>query len=327
MLTCRVFPNGEFSIWEQKKNLAVEPPPEQPDYLGLTLLPNSHRVALGLANPPGERARRGAGGITRHGSRMVRNGAFLLQQKYGRRRLTFLTCTIPATTQTEQFAIALEWADIVRQFMQSVVRLLRAAGLPPSYVGCTEIQGERYSRDGGMPLHLHVVFPNKGASGGWKISCDQFRALWMRAIVNRCPELEGRDFSASVDAEVVKKSAEGYLGKYMSKGAPQLAAMAADDPGIVEFLPSAWWCCSTNVRRAIGKRIAGGVATAGRIIRDVRSGDSRVEYSREVKIVTPQGAKFTAAVVGKLSREGIKRYARVPVGTFEFDGKALDAVS
>lgn len=327
MLTCRVFPNGEFSLWEQKKTLAVEPPPEAPDYLGLTLLPISHKVALGLADPPRERAKRGSKGITRHGARMVRNAAYLLQQKYGKKRLTFLTCTMPSTIQTEQYAIAMEWAEIVRQFMQSVTRLLKAAGLPPSYVGCTEIQGQRYAREHGMPLHLHVVFPNKRKTGGWKINCNQFRALWRRAIVNRCPFMADRKFSASVDAEPIKKSAEGYLGKYMSKGAPQLAAMAIDDPGIVEFLPSAWWCCSTNLKRAVGKRITGGCKTALKIIRDVRQGDTRVEYAREVKIQLPEGAKFTVAVVGKLSPEGIKRYSGPPVFALGFDLKSLDAVS
>ena len=76
---CRIWPNGEFSIWEEKKNTRVEPPPESPDYLGLSLLANSHKVALGMAPPPRERAKRGEKGISRLGARTVRNAAFLLE--------------------------------------------------------------------------------------------------------------------------------------------------------------------------------------------------------------------------------------------------------
>jgi hypothetical protein len=308
MLNARIYPNGEFSIWEQKKKIAVEPPPEQPDYLGLSLVPISHRVALGLAEPPPVRAQEGLRGITKHGARTVRNGAFLLEQKYGQRHLTFLTCTLPPVDDCAEYNAGREWPEIVRNFNQAVIRLLKAAGLPPSYVGCTEIQEKRYREKGGLPLHLHMVLPGRKQFKGWAISADQFRGLWYNAVTARCPEFKGKNFKASVDCQPVRKSAENYLGKYMTKGAASLSNLLSDDPGLAEFLPRSWWSCSLAVKRAIGKRMTGGTETALRLIRDVRSNDSRVDFAAEVKVTLADGNEIPVAVVGKLSAEGRKKY-------------------
>jgi len=308
MLNSRIYPNGEFSIWEERKDLAVEGPPAQPDYLGLSLLPISHRVALGLAEPPGRRAREGLKGITRHGARTVRNGAFLLEQKHNQRNLTFLTCTLPWINESAEYSAGLEWGEIVRIFNQSLGRLLKAAGLSPSYTGCTEIQMGRYSRRGGLPLHLHMVFPGRKPFGHWAVSADQFRALWRSAVVARCPEYAEANFKAAVDAQRVKTSAEGYLGKYMSKGPGAIAELLKDDAGLADFLPKSWWFCSLNLRRAIGKRLTGGRTSALRLIKEVRAGASSVSFSREITIVLADGVALPVAAVGKLSPEGRQIY-------------------
>lgn len=308
MLNSRIFPNGEFSIWDEKRSLAVEPPPEQPDYLGLTLLSNSHKVALGMSEPPRERAKRGSKGITRHGARMVRNAAFLLQQRYGKDVLGFYTFTLPPTSATTEYALSLQWSEVVRVFLQSVKRLLEAAGLPGSYVGCTEIQMKRYRERGGMPLHLHLLCVGRLRGKAWAIHSDQWRALWRRAVVGRCAEYERVSFSSSVDTVKVNKSVEGYLSKYMSKGVAALSPMVVEDPGIVEFLPSSWWFCGTRLRRAIGDRMTGGNETARKLARDIRSGDSRVEFARQISVELPGGEKIPVALVGRLSPEGRRSY-------------------
>lgn len=308
MLNCRIYPNGEFSIWDEKKSLEVSGPPEQPDYLGLSLLPNSHRVALGMAQPPPERARRGSSGITRHGARTIRNAAFLLEQRYGIRHLSFLTLTLPASNDSEQYRVGLEWAEICRQFFQALGRLLEAAGLPATFCACTEIQMERYEESGGLPLHLHVVFPGRRQYKSWAVSPEQFDALWYNALTNRCPEFEGRDFSAACRVEMVKKSAEGYLGKYMTKGKATVTALLTEDPGLAEFLPSTWWNCSLNLRRAIGKRMTGGNTTGRALARDIRAGDTRIQFSKVIEVTLADGAIFPVAIVGRLSPEGRNKY-------------------
>lgn len=296
-------------MWEEKKTLKVEPPPSAPDYLGLSLLPNSHRVALGMAEPPKERARRGLRGITRHSARMVRNAAYLLESKYPRKRLGFYTFTLPRVSETSDYSAGKEWAEIVRIFLQSVTRLLAAAGLPTSYVGCTEIQGGRYTRYGGLPLHLHIVLVGRrSVSGPWAIHSDQWRALWRRAVVGKCPEFSGSSFAASVDTTVIKESAQGYLGKYMSKGGECLGRMLAEDPGLAEFMPKSWGHCSLKLRRAVGARISGGNDSARKLMRDVREGDTRVDFSKEIRIEIAPGTVLTVAVIGRLSPEGRARY-------------------
>lgn len=309
MLNCRIWPNGEFSVWEEKKTLKVEPPPESPDYLGLSLLPISHRVALGMTDPPGTRAQRGLKGISRHAARMTRNAAFLLENKYPLKRLGFYTFTLPRVSETSDYVAAREWAEIVRVFLQSVTRLLSAAGLPTSYVGCTEIQEGRYARYGGLPLHLHIVVVGKQLNRrNWAIHSDQWRALWRSAVVGRCPEFSKISFSASVDTVALKKSASGYLGKYMSKGVQALGAILADDPGLAEFMPRSWSHCSLKLRRAVGARIAGGNDSARALMRDIRAGDTRVDYSREIRIELAPGEVLSVAVVGVLSPEGRRKY-------------------
>ncbi len=307
---CRIFPNGEFSVWEEKKNLAIEGPPDQPDYLGLSLLSNSHRVALGMAEPTPERAPRGQKGITRHGARMVRNSAFLLQDRYGRQNLGFYTFTLPMVDACAEYHVGQEWAEICRIFFQSVGRLLKSAGLPGSFVACSEIQMERYEKKGGLPLHLHMVAVGRPPFKTWAIHSNQWRELWRRAIVARCPEYREASFAAAVDTVMVKKSVEGYLGKYMSKGVATLGAVLADDPGIAEFLPSSWWNASIKLRRAVGARISGGVATATKLLRDIRSGDSRIDFSKEISVEITPGNSVVVAVIGKLSPEGRRKYCQ-----------------
>lgn len=296
-------------MWEEKKSLKVEPPPESPDYLGLSLASISHRVALGMAEAPGTRAQKGLKGISRYAARNIRNAAYLLEQKYPLKRLGFYTFTLPPVDETSDYSAALEWAEIVRIFLQSVTRLLSAAGLSTSYVGCTEIQEGRYARHGGLPLHLHlVVVGKKAGQKGWAIHSNQWRALWRSAVMGRCPEFSSVSFAAAVDTVVVKKSAAGYLGKYMSKGVKALSGILADDPGLAEFIPRCWAHCSLKLKRAVKARIAGGNNSARNLMRDVRAGDSRVEYSREIKIELSPGEVFTAAVVGKLTAEGRRKY-------------------
>jgi len=56
------------------------------------------------------------------------------------------------------------------------------------------------------------------------------------------------DTSAAVDAQLVKKTASGYLAKYLSKGSGTVDFIADIAPS---QLPSQWWSMSAKVRRGI----------------------------------------------------------------------------
>lgn len=301
-LTCRILPNGEFSVW-QERLCTVEPPTEQPDYLGLSILPNSHKQLIGLAGPAPNRTQRGLSGITRLGARTIRNGAFCLEKVKGRKNLSFLTCTLPLAG-ADEFNAGREWAEIVRIFCQSLRRLLQAAGLAGSLIGCTEIQMKRYRRYGGLPLHLHLVFQGRKPYVGWGISCAQFTALWRRAVIIRCPEFGNFDFSASCNVQMVEKSAAGYLGKYLSKGPGTIAALLADDPELAEFLPRSWWICSSKLRAYIRKASVSGYERAQQVMHWVRTDSPLVLGFHVVEIELEPGRLTPVAVVGRLSEGG-----------------------
>lgn len=299
---CRILPNGQFSLWRES-DFKVEPPTKTPDYLGLSLLPNSHKVLLGLAEPTPERGQRGLNGISSLGTKTVKNGCFLLERKHGRQVLSFLTCTIPGDA-CQSLEAGREWAEIVRQFLQSLRRLLKAAGLPGSIVGVTEIQMKRYRERGGMPLHLHLVFQGRKPGGPWSISISQFDALWRRAVTNRVESLAATSFASACNVQRVKQSAEGYLGKYLSKGASALAAVLKDDPAIAEFLPRSWWFCSQSLKRAIVKATVAGSERAEQLYRQMNREAAIFDFVREVAVEMPDGATVAVAMVGRLNGFG-----------------------
>lgn len=312
MLNSRIWPHGEFSIWEEKKSLDIsDAPPDDP--LGLSLLPISHKIQIGLADEPAPRAKRGSRGITRYGQRVVKSGAYLLQEKAGADCLSFLTCTLPAISESDQYLCGIEWAEITRQYVQQLRRYLTKRGLPGSIVGCTEIQGQRYARDGGLPLHLHLVFEGRRRGGPWALTVAESTELWRRAVEARVPSVAGASWRAAVNLERVRESVSGYLGKYLSKGERALAAVIKDDAAIVEFLPSSWWFCSDRLRKAVLRRVTGGNATARLLLQDCRDKDTRVQYSALVELTFEDGGRVAVAIVGTLSPEGRRRYCKTVV--------------
>lgn len=239
----RIWPDGEFVLWAEVAGKMWEPEKSIP--LGLSELPNSH------TNPEmSERTRRGLNGISTYGQRMVKNAAYLLQQKHGARRLTFLTLTLPGTPD-ETFEVAKEWSRLCRNFYQKLKRRLVVMGLSPVIVGVTEIQPKRFKRTGGMPLHLHVVFQGAFKDHMWCFRPDDFRDMWRDSVVAVIPSMAKHSFSSASNAQRVKSSAAGYLGKYMSKGEKDITAILEEAPAVVDALPSSWYNLTKEARDGV----------------------------------------------------------------------------
>lgn len=194
----------------------------------------------------------GSHGITKFGKCFVRNSAILLERKYGKSRLGFVTCTLPVFTESIQRRINSVWGEIVRRFYQKIKRHLKKLGVAFKYVGVTEIQEKRF-RKYGLPVpHLHFVYVSKGSKNSryYMYICQIHRA-W------NCAIREGIAYSGypykhpvfddcgSVHAKVVKKSVAAYLGKYVSKGCNVLNAMK--EAGWTEF-PKQWWNADTSTK-------------------------------------------------------------------------------
>lgn len=259
--------------------------------LGLSPHTNSHK-----------RAKRGLKGISSFGRKMIRNGAYLLQQRYGRQRLSFLTVTLPSVTVEESLQISGCWSEITRKYLQSLRRLLRSRSMPGEIVGCTEIQESRLEHDGVLGLHLHLVFVGRAARKSWVVSCKDARKLWKREL----EKVLGRelDCSSTENMERVKHDAEQYLGKYMSKGAKSIKELIS--LGMGDFLPSAWWTMTRTLSSGIKaslERLSGEKASL--FVRLVESGAEVFLYSKPVEVTLTDGQTLKVGYFGKVKREFI----------------------
>lgn len=204
--------------------------------------------------------RYGLNGITNKGKKVTRNCAILLQQKYGKKRIGFVTCTLPGYDSDVLQLLNRNWGDIVRKFFQQVRRDLKKQKAPLEYVGVTEIQEKRWLRNSGLALHLHFAYVAKPASKkGFYLSSNRFREIWERIInkvLQRNNLLHGcnqKSFSSSIDCVIVKKSVAGYLGKYISKGCEVVESVI--EKGLQDSLPSQWWTASMQLKDRLKRKI------------------------------------------------------------------------
>lgn len=221
-----------------EKVVSCQPSKKSP--LGLSSVSN-HQGAS-------EKRRYGLRGITLNGMRRVRTGAYLLQKRYGC-RLGFYTLTCPYTLATEIYSYNKVLPEIARRFFQECKFLYEELGCVWSNVFVYEYQESRYEQTGVPVLHIHYIapcyYPN---SKEFILSATEIRYLW-QVVCSQVMGVEA-DTSASVDAQVVRKSAAGYLAKYLSKGGSVCEYLSETCPS---QMPSQWWGMTRNVRNAIRK--------------------------------------------------------------------------
>lgn len=194
--------------------------------------------------------RRGLKGITGHGKNLVRNAASLLEKRYGTKRLTFLTLTLPELGREAWQEVGKDWSRIVKVVTQWISRRLQSVGLPGHVVSVTEIQGKRFTRYGVPGYHLHAVFVGKHTIGRWAITPTEMREAWKRAISTTVGGIaESVSWSSCENMQAVRHSAAGYLGKYMSKGSEQVGEVAQLHGS--DYLPSTWYNCTAILRLAV----------------------------------------------------------------------------
>lgn len=223
--------------WADADAWAVEPGGAATP-LTLANLSNSHK---GVAR----RGQYGLKGMTGYGKKMVRSAATMIQRWAKPGRTTFCTISLPDCSKDQRVGIATAWPEYLRQLIQWLVRRLESLGLPPAVCSVSEIQPKRLKDGGRAYLHLHLVWPNHPARcGNWACDAREIRA-WSESFMIRRGLLPDGGW-VRVNVQPVRKSAGGYLSKYMSKGAPEIAAMA-EDLGI-EAIPRQWWNLSKTAR-------------------------------------------------------------------------------
>jgi hypothetical protein len=211
------------------------------------------------------RKRKGLNGITGYGSKMVRSGCYLLQQTWGKDRLGFLTLTLP-DNRDYLHILSMGWAELVRKFDQELTRELERKGAPTHYIQVTEVQ-EKRSRATGMVIpHLHLVYvawdgKNYRDDGkrDYYLSYNWLQQTWQRVLENSLGTwkalIEGSKLDkARISIETIKKSVEGYLGKYMTKGKKALQKLIKDGFALGD-IPCHWWGCNREMRAMVKEGI------------------------------------------------------------------------
>lgn len=261
------YPNGEFTVgYVSPKKFTPEPLPQKGvevfkwDWLDDE---NKYLVAEWVASkveqsgtldlsPPANSHKRGLNGITSKGARTVRNAAHLLQDRYGHQCLSFVTLTLPRLHEQEYLVVAAQWSYVVRAYVQELTRELKRHGLPSAVVGVTEVQEHRMATYGQLGLHLHLVMVGRRRRGlPWVIPPSFHREVWLRVLSNVLGrKIQGRSCE---NVQMVKKSAEGYLGKYLTKGTQTIAEIV--DRWGDAYVPSAWYTCTNKLRDAVKARV------------------------------------------------------------------------
>jgi hypothetical protein len=267
---------------------------DDPPALGLSAVPNHHE-----AKP----RRYGLRGITSNGKSRVYEGAKVLESRYGT-RLGFYTLTCPYKDCSLIYEFNRNIGEITRRWFQTLRRFYESVGCTFSYVSVTELQTERYEKRGEWVLHIHYIAPcYYPGTARFILSSDGIRYLWMC----ECAGVLGieADTSASVDSQVVEKSASGYLAKYVSKGS-----------GDIEFVadiaqsqcPRQWWSMSANVRRVLQRctqqmpqPIAEWYFEGGGKQDD---GSLRLNYRRDI-MISWQGQELKVGMTGQVCRDGL----------------------
>jgi hypothetical protein len=198
----------------------------------------------------------------------------------------------------------MQWSEIVRKFTQELQRELERVGAPTHVVGVTEIHPKRSKAVGFLVPHLHFAYVSwdgksilprgfgvkEKSKRDYYISHARMKEIWDRICANEIARIleipvETIGIDSRVSLQAVKKSAEGYLGKYMSKGAKDVKRYLDEIPNR-DDIPSHWWHCTKELRQIVKglvEPVPAPVAEA--ILRDFNYliQEKVVQYCREIK--------------------------------------------
>lgn len=209
-------------------------------------------VPLGLSNgriltnaPSRKKCER----MTSHMGRNIRNAAYILERDYGKDCLSFLTLTLPDLTPQDMASCVANWDRLIHRFLKWLRTKVNKHFMELKYVYCTEIQTKRLEQKHEYAPHLHLLFRGRyGKKSAWAITPRMARQEWVRCLKSVCSGSFNQ--SALENLQRIKRSAGGYLSKYMSKTANCLPSGDGQSP-VVATLHTHWGGMSRNLARAI----------------------------------------------------------------------------
>lgn len=320
----KIYPNGEFSVYRpkrftpegvkvrhiSKKEQALKDFVELNKALGGRGLIDVYEGAEKLGWPSDlglslhrnfdrepEPIRYGLKGIPSKAARKVRNGAYLLQKEYEKKHLSFLTVTMPDLDRVTMKKVHSKWATLVDGFKRRLTRLLKSRGLDGEVVMVVEVQEERYERTGIPVLHIHAVFQGRKRFSSWAIKTTEFDAIWKTSLEDVSETKV--DVKAACNVQRVKASAEGYMGKYMTKGCKTVKAIV--EAGLEEWLPRQWWSMSRSLSQRIESQTVRLKDDAIFLWNACTDDDSPILlFSRGVVLVNKMGIEYICSFYGRV---------------------------
>jgi len=320
-LRFRLYPSGEFSATKIKETSSLLPPEPAPTYEAATrmeqgdyrrgkvsdeLFDSLIRSTLGSSNVPNSHKEvkpRGRKGMTKYNKRLLINSVLLLERKYGKKHLSFLTLTLPPECASSDPHL---YAESKRQMSQWLQRTLVRCALPAAVIGCTEVQSDRLANKGQFALHEHWVFVGRRQWAAWAISPQELKEAWGRILGTVYKLANSSDlFVSSVRVESIRKSAAAYLGKYISKGEKCVEQLIAG--GYEQFLPSSWVTKTALMLSMFRASIITIVGKEAREIMEALQDNASVfcRWSRNLRLELASGIECWLGFVGYLSVGGI----------------------
>lgn len=255
------------------------------------------------------RAKRGHGGITRHGRNLISSAAVVAEERYDRRLLTFGTVTLPSVEPEYLKLIAENWSIVVKRFVKNLTRGLRSKELPSLVFGVTEIQEGRLAKFGVPALHLHFVFVGRNSrKSSWQVNRKNIRRWWKQALSPYVPT--DTDYSSVENVQAIRKSAAAYLGKYMTKGASAIAKLV--ESGFADWIPSAWYTITHEFRRLVLSKVLSGEQVGeflNWICHNVMAG--WINWVSPVLISRSDGSQYSIGFGGRFSSMGLKKVQEI----------------
>lgn len=322
----RIFPSGDFSVgivpkkkiaprdkeyesnkgrieerqvkWQEGKETYVEK-----YVVGYGTSPPSPNLVNPLKFSQPKRKPYGGKGITTYGKRMVSSAAVILERDWGKACTGFGTLTLPPMSTQIESHICADWGNIVRCFFQELCRHQRRHGNDDRYVHVTEIQEERWRKRGELGLHIHFLYKARkhAYSKDWFIDADWCRDTWRRILANSLGMSALEIPKPRIELSTIKKSAAGYIGKYMSKGA-KLLNEVKEACGEELRLPATWWGMCNTLRDTVKQGIILLSSPVCAMLWSIVSiGDSGLfAYTKQVEIVSDVFGLRTVGCFGRI---------------------------
>lgn len=191
--------------------------------------------------------------MTSNMGRNLRNAVYLLEEKYGKEQLSFLTLTLPNLSQDALALCCVNWDKMVNMFTRWLRTRLALKCMELEYAYCTEIQPGRLKNRGEYAPHLHIVFRGKAyRKQAWAVSWLDCRLAWAEIISKFINE--SFDTRALENIQRIKKSAARYLSKYLSKKQNSIPATETPETPIAQ-LHTQWGGMARSLSRAVRKAI------------------------------------------------------------------------